>query len=141
MYRTLDHNTWTAADDDTWLLCGKLFLHDTLHLCKIVRINNCDTIESKCCTERFEIHLTGRFAAQVLTGCRILLMSGHTCDRIIQYNHSRITHIVSDIRNTCNTGMDKGRITDYTDTHLLALFAHRFIKAMQAGARRTHADI
>ena len=80
----------TARDDNGSLVSSELLLDSSLGLSKLVGVGNADALDADSLAELLEVYSGSGVALEVLAGGRILLMTGHAGDRVIENDNSRI---------------------------------------------------
>ena len=131
--------TWAAADDDRRLICCKFFFQYFIALFQIVWIHDSYAVEAHRSAQCLQINLSCRITFDVVSGRRILLMTGHTGNGIIQNDNGGITLVIGNICQTGHTGMHKGGITDYGYCLSFTFFAAGFVKSVNGTDGCTHA--
>ena len=137
----LEQGTGTAGDDHGRLVSCKLFFDGLIGCFEIIGIHNAHAPNPHGTAERFQINFGGRIALDVVPGRRVLLMSGHAGDGVVQNDHRGCGVVVHNICKTGHAGMHKRGVTDDTDGFVLILRSARLVEAMHARARSAHADI
>ena len=130
----------TAADDDRRLIDGEFLCDRLLHFGELVRVGNSDALDADRMAECLKIDGSSRIALQIFARGRVLLMTGHTGDRVIENDDRRIGCVIRNIDKAVQAGVHEGRVADDCDGLVLGLLAEHLVEAVQAGDRRAHAD-
>ena len=85
--------TRKLCNDDRRFFRSDFLLHNGFHLLDIERVNNGDSFDTNGLAERYQIDLLGDFLPDGVTRGRVVLMSGHACDGVVQ-NDNRIDALV-----------------------------------------------
>ena len=106
----------------------------------MVRVNDSYALYADSVAKINKIYRSRRVAFKILARGRVLLVTGHTCDRVIKDYNGGICSVVCHIYKACHTAVHKSGITDDCNGVLLSLFAKSLVKAVEGRDRCTHAD-
>ena len=95
--------TRTLCNDDRRGFRNNFQLHNGFHLLDIERVNNGDSFDTNGLAERYQIHLLGDFLPDGVTRGRVVLMSGHARDGVVQNDKLRVCF---DTCHTSDSGYD-----------------------------------
>ena len=91
-------------------------------------------------TQLLKVNFARRVTLDVVTRGRILLVTGHAGDRVIQDDYGGIALIVRNICKAGHTGMHESGIADDSDRLILALLAEGLVKAVDGADGSAHAQ-
>ena len=89
--------------------------------------------------KHFETYRRSRVAFNGSAGGRVILVTGHAGDAVVENNHGRVTLVISNINKAGYAGMHKGRVTDNRNG-LFRVFGVCLVAAVQSRNRSTHTD-
>ena len=86
---------------------------------KVCGVNNSYSVDSHSMADSLDAYSGSRVALDVEAVGRVVLMTCHACDGVIQNDNSGIACVVRNIYKTCDTRMDKGGVADHCNSLVL----------------------
>ena len=130
----------SARDDNGSLVCCELLLYRCLGLRKLVRVSHADALDADSLAELLKVDCRRRVALEVLACCRVLLVTCHARDGVVEYDNSGIRVVVCDVDKTCHAAVHERGIADNCNCLVLGLSSASLVEAVESRDRSSHAD-
>ena len=140
MLNGFQQGTGTAGNDNRGSVRSQLFLDNSLGLGKVCGVNNSYSVDSHSMADSLDAYSGSRVALDVEAVGRVVLMTGHACDGVIQNDNSGIACVVRNIYKTCDTRMDKGGVADHCNSLVLIFTLAGNVEAVETADGSAHAD-
>ena len=142
MLDALDQKARTARDDRRGNLGIDRVLHRFFHRLEVLRIDDDDVLVAVGGKNVLDLQLFGDLALECEAAARVVLMTGHAGDRVIEHDGNDVPLIVDDLRRAGHAGVEERGIADHAEDLFVGLTG-RFERLCHAHGDRkaaAHAD-